>query len=117
MSVRAPRGRPARSTWQVEEQLDGAALVRVQLHTGRTHQVRVHLASIGHPLVGDATYGGGREPSSRTAAAREAIRGFPRPALHAAVLAFDHPRTGERVRFEAPLPGDLQALRDRLRPS
>jgi 23S rRNA pseudouridine1911/1915/1917 synthase len=115
MSVRAPRARPARSSWQVEEQLDGAALVRVRIHTGRTHQVRVHLASIGHPLVGDATYGGGREPSSRTATAREAIRDFPRPALHAAVLVFDHPQTRERVRFEAPLPADLQALCDRLR--
>jgi 23S rRNA pseudouridine1911/1915/1917 synthase len=110
MSVRAPRGRPARSTWELEETLDGAALLRVRIHTGRTHQVRVHLASIGHPLVGDATYGGRREPSSRKASAREALRSFGRPALHAALLAFDHPRSGERVRFEAPLPEDLRAL-------
>lgn len=116
MSVRAPRGRPARSTWEVEEALDGASLVRVRIHTGRTHQVRVHLASIGHPLVGDVTYGGRREPSSRKPAARDAIRCFARPALHAAVLAFDHPQTKERVRFEAPLPEDLRALIAGIRP-
>jgi 23S rRNA pseudouridine1911/1915/1917 synthase len=110
MSVRAPRGRPARSSYTVEEALDGAALLRVRIHTGRTHQIRVHLASLGHPIAGDATYGGTRTPSSRRGEARAALAALPRPALHAARLSFDHPGSGERVRFEAPLPADLSAL-------
>jgi 23S rRNA pseudouridine1911/1915/1917 synthase len=116
MTVDAPRGRAAKSTWEIEEALDGAALLSVRIHTGRTHQVRVHLASAGHPLVGDATYGGGRTPSSRSAAARAAIAAFPRPALHAAALAFAHPVTGEPIALRAPLPADIRALVDALRP-
>jgi 23S rRNA pseudouridine1911/1915/1917 synthase len=115
MSTRAPRAREARTSWRVEEALDGAALLRVRIHTGRTHQVRVHLASIGHPVAGDATYGGTRTPSSRRAEAREALRALERPALHAARLAFGHPATGERVAFVSPLPPDLTAVLDRLR--
>ena len=73
MSVRAPRGREARTSWSVVERFDGAALLRVRIHTGRTHQIRVHLASIGHPVAGDATYGGTRTPSSRSREARAAL--------------------------------------------
>jgi len=115
MSVRAPRGRKARTAWTREEDFDGASLLRVRIHTGRTHQIRVHLASVGHPVVGDATYGGARSPSSRRAAAREALGDMGRPALHAARLAFTHPATGERVAFEAPLPPDIVSLLERLR--
>ena len=115
MSVRAPRGREARTSWRAEERFDGAALLRVRIHTGRTHQIRVHLASIGHPVAGDAVYGGTRTPSSRRAAAREALVSLERPALHAARLAFTHPATGERLAFEAPLPPDLEAVLERLR--
>jgi 23S rRNA pseudouridine1911/1915/1917 synthase len=115
MSVRAPHGREARTAWTREETFDGASLLRVRLHTGRTHQIRVHLASIGHPVVGDAVYGGTRAPSSRRAAAREALRALGRPALHAARLAFIHPATGERVAFAAPLPPDLGLALERLR--
>jgi 23S rRNA pseudouridine1911/1915/1917 synthase len=116
MSVRAPRGRAARSTYAVVEALDGAALLRVRIHTGRTHQIRVHLASLGHPIAGDTTYGGTRTPSSRQPAARAALDGLKRPALHAARLAFVHPSTGERMQLESPLPPDLAALLLRLRP-
>jgi len=115
MSVRATRGRAARSAWTLEEALDGAALLRVRIHTGRTHQIRVHLASLGHPVAGDATYGGTRTPSSRRPAARAALAALDRPALHAALLAFIHPGTGERVRFESPLPSDLKDLLSALR--
>jgi 23S rRNA pseudouridine1911/1915/1917 synthase len=115
MSVRAPRGREARTSWRVEERFDGAALLRVRLHTGRTHQIRVHLASIGHPVAGDAVYGGTRPPSSRRAAARDTLLSLERPALHATRLALTHPATGERLVFEAPLPPDLEAVLERLR--
>ena len=115
MSVRAPRGREARTSWTVEERFDGAALLRVRIHTGRTHQIRVHLASIGHPVAGDPVYGGTRTPSSRRAGAREALLSLARPALHAARLAFTHPVTGHRLAFSAPLPPDLVAVLDRLR--
>ncbi len=115
MSVRAPRGREARSDYRLLEAFDGASLLRVRIHTGRTHQIRVHLASIGHPVAGDTTYGGTRTPSSRRAAARDALRGLTRPALHAARLAFVHPATGERLAFEAPLPADIQHVLASLR--
>lgn len=115
MSVRAPRGREALTRYSVVEALDGAALLRVRLHTGRTHQIRVHLASIGHPVAGDETYGGRREPPSRRAESREALRSLRRPALHAALLAFEHPATRERVCFESPLPEDISAVIERLR--
>lgn len=88
----------------------GLALVRCRLHTGRTHQIRVHLADRGWPIVGDATYG--RPPRTRLAAIPldRMARGFPRPALHAWRLAFRLPRTGAIVRFEAAVPGDIAAL-------
>ena len=115
MSVRAVRGREARSTYRVLESFDGAALLRVRIHTGRTHQIRVHLASLGHPVAGDPTYGGTRTPPSRGAAARAALLALERPALHAAHLAFRHPRTGERMSFESPLPPDLEGTVAALR--
>lgn len=87
------------------EVLGGATLVEAELRTGRTHQVRVHLASLGHPVLGDAVYGDGeREPLPS-----------PRLALHAHLLAFDHPATGQRLVFRAPLPNDLKELLRQLR--
>jgi len=116
MSVRAPRGRPAVSDYAVLEALDGAALVRVRIHTGRTHQIRVHMASLGHPLVGDGLYGGKRPAACKNAAARDVLAAFGRPALHAARLAFDQPESAERLSFESALPTDLQELLAQLRP-
>jgi 23S rRNA pseudouridine1911/1915/1917 synthase len=107
MSVRAPRGRTSRSDYAVVEGLDGAALVRVRIHTGRTHQIRVHLAALGHPVAGDATYGGTRSPSARRPEAKAALQGLERPALHAARLVFTHPATGARLAFESALPEDM----------
>jgi 23S rRNA pseudouridine1911/1915/1917 synthase len=115
MSTRAPRGRAARSRYAVVEAFDGAALLRVRIHTGRTHQIRVHLASLGHPVAGDTAYGGGRKPACRTEAARAALLSLERPALHAARLAFTHPAKGERVAFESPLPEDLDRVVGALR--
>jgi 23S rRNA pseudouridine1911/1915/1917 synthase len=106
MSVRAPRARAARSSYRVVERLAGAALLEVRIHTGRTHQIRVHLASIGHPVLGDGVYGGRRVPAAAEAA---------RPMLHAAGLSFTHPATGARLAFESPLPADFRAVLDRLR--
>jgi len=102
----------------VEQFADQASLVECWLETGRTHQIRVHLAYAGHGLLGDQTYGGKRRLSEKGFGAGAGLaNGFPRQALHAASLGFDHPVTGERVEFAAPLPEDMagliQALRDR----
>tara|TARA_R110002094_G_scaffold1131_7_gene5724 strand:+ start:168 stop:1199 length:1032 start_codon:yes stop_codon:yes gene_type:complete len=93
------------------------ALMECWLETGRTHQIRVHMAHAGHGLVGDPTYGGKRKlpKAALPEIAAEAIKTFPRQALHAAVLGFDHPVTGEHVRFEAPLPQDMADLLDAVR--
>jgi len=115
MSVRAPRGRAARSTYRLVEAFDGAALLRVRIATGRTHQIRVHLSALGHPVAGDLTYGGRSRPASRRPEARAALEGLSRPALHAAHLAFTHPASGERLSFSSPLPADLEALLAALR--
>jgi 23S rRNA pseudouridine1911/1915/1917 synthase len=114
MTVRAG-GRSARSSYRVVEGFDGAALVRVTIHTGRTHQVRVHMAALGHPVAGDETYGGTRSAPCRRAASRQALAGLGRPALHAARLAFDHPTSGRRMSFDSPLPGDIEAVLADLR--
>merc|ERR1711969_482298 len=93
------------------------ALVQCRLETGRTHQIRVHMAHAGHGLVGDPVYGGRRKPPVKAIGpvATEAVSGFSRQALHAAELGFDHPVTGERLRFESPLPDDMDALIEALR--
>ena len=104
MAVRES-GKAARTEYEVRVAYDDpvCALLDCRLETGRTHQIRVHLSAIGHPVVGDGTYGG----------AREAIA-LDRPFLHAAVLAFDQPATGERLTFEDPLPADLARVLDLL---
>ena len=110
MSVRTRSGRAAVTNWRVEERFprSGAALLELRPETGRTHQIRVHLAAAGLPIWGDAVYG--KAKSTATGAPT-----LERPALHAVVLGFRHPTRGETLRFEAPLPADLEALVDWLR--
>ncbi len=98
-------GKPARTEYEVRATYDTpvCSLLECRLETGRTHQIRVHLAAIGHPVVGDATYGGSRDRIA-----------LDRPFLHAVSLAFDHPATGERMHFEDALPEELRAVLDRL---
>jgi 23S rRNA pseudouridine1911/1915/1917 synthase len=105
-------GKPAITVYRTRELFEGAALVEVDLLTGRTHQIRVHLAEAGHPLLCDALYGAGRKAKGRVAEAQEALG---RQALHAWRLAFTHPRTGKALKLEAPLPADLEAAVTSLR--
>ncbi len=102
MSVRARNAREARTAWRVLQRFAASARswLEIRPETGRTHQIRVHLAAAGLPIVGDTVYG----------RARGSERRLGRPALHAAVLGFTHPRSGEPMRFEAPLPPELRAL-------
>ena len=122
MAVR-PGGREAVTHWEILESFEGAdgkpvaALLACQLETGRTHQIRVHLAHIGHPLMGDSVYG----PHFKTKAShlgtqsQAALKSLGRQALHAYLLVLEHPRTGEILRWEAPLPEDLLLLKDTLK--
>jgi 23S rRNA pseudouridine1911/1915/1917 synthase len=111
MAVSDDRGREARTGYRVLERLRGASLVEALLHTGRTHQIRVHFQFLGFPLLGDLTYG------QRQNRRFEELFGFtaPRVMLHAWQLAFIHPRTGKRSSFEAPLPEDFEDLPKALR--
>jgi 23S rRNA pseudouridine1911/1915/1917 synthase len=114
MAVRAD-GRDAVTHYRLEERFARHTLLRVSLETGRTHQIRVHMAHIGHPLVGDQLYGGRRQLTAGSPAQREALAAFRRQALHAAKLEFEHPVTGKSVSVEAPLPQDFATLLDVLR--
>lgn len=104
-------GRDAVSHFSVKGHYAGYTLVDVQLETGRTHQIRVHMAHIGHPLVGDTTYAGGRQlVQGMSDDIKALVKAFPRQALHAYQLGFIHPVTDEDVLFEAPIPDDMQGL-------
>jgi 23S rRNA pseudouridine1911/1915/1917 synthase len=110
MAVRAD-GREAITHVRIVKRFRAHTFVRCQLETGRTHQIRVHLAHIGHPLVGDPVYGGRRRlPAGASAAVVAALHGFRRQALHAANLALEHPASGESMQWEAPLPADMREL-------
>ena len=114
-TTRVKTGRRAVTNWRLLESLGGAARMEARLETGRTHQVRIHLAALGCPLLGDAVYG--RPP--RELAIREIGKTLGRQALHARTLGFRHPATGAAMSFESPLPADFQtalaALRDTIR--
>ncbi|WP_084536802.1 RluA family pseudouridine synthase [Azospirillum halopraeferens] len=120
--VGEPAGKRAVTRYRVLRAFGrGAALVECTLETGRTHQIRVHMAHIGHPVVGDPLYGRGRPARARGAnaaalpePARDALVGFPRQALHAVAIAFVHPASGETVRFSVGLPDDFRGLIDAL---
>jgi 23S rRNA pseudouridine1911/1915/1917 synthase len=110
--------RRAVTAWRVQERFgDRATLLEVELHTGRTHQIRVHLSEAGHPIVADATYGGTRREGRLPAGdpLREAALALGRQALHAWRLGFRHPRSGRQRKFEAPLPEDLVRALELLR--
>jgi 23S rRNA pseudouridine1911/1915/1917 synthase len=112
MSARARRARSAVTRVVRAEHLRGVSLVHVAIATGRTHQIRVHLSAIGHPVVGDSTYGGVRR---RVPGHLRALTRLGRPFLHARRLSFAHPRDGKRLTFEAPLPPDLEAVLEEIR--
>ncbi len=112
MSTRARRARSAVTRVTFAEHLKGVSLLKVGIATGRTHQIRVHLSAIGHPIVGDATYGGVHRRATQNL--RSVMR-LERPFLHSARLAFTHPGDGRRIEFESPLPPDLQSVLDEIR--
>ena len=105
--IRHGTGKEAETAFEVRERFERATLLEAAPRTGRTHQIRVHLSSIGHPILGDRTYGGGGDDAKRL--------GLARPFLHAWRLSFRHPVTGERVEVEEPLPEDLEEALARLR--
>jgi 23S rRNA pseudouridine1911/1915/1917 synthase len=138
-SIEAPLGRSSKNREKIEVKREGgrhavthyrvaarygqkgkppvASLVDCRLETGRTHQIRVHMAAIGHPVIGDRAYGAGfaTKPALLPEPARSLAASFPRQALHAYLLGFAHPVTGETLRFERPPPKDMQALADALK--
>jgi 23S rRNA pseudouridine1911/1915/1917 synthase len=97
--VRALTGKEAETVFEVRDRFDRATLLEAAPTTGRTHQIRVHLSAVGHPVLGDRTYGGGRDDAKRLELSR--------PFLHSWRLSFEHPITGERIEVEDPLPPDL----------
>ena len=118
ISSRSTRPKEASSSVERLEILQLSSLVTVRIHTGRTHQIRVHLSEAGFPVVGDRDYGAPKSSArlpDRNPIAFRLLRDFPRPALHSSVLALVHPGSRKLVRFEAPLPEDLRELLSRLR--
>ena len=101
-------GKEARTYYRVKEKINGYTLLQCSLDTGRTHQIRVHMLSIGHPLVGDPTYG--TKPKKSSEKIRKLITDFPRQALHAKYLELIHPDTGQKVMWESELPKDIDEL-------
>ena len=114
--VKEGQGKQAVTHYRVRERFRAHTLVECRLETGRTHQIRVHMAFAKHPLIGDPLYGGSfKLPKAATPELVEALRGFRRQALHAEKLSFRHPVSGEAVTTESPMPDDMQALLSALR--
>ncbi|UYI47618.1 23S rRNA pseudouridine(1911/1915/1917) synthase RluD [Vibrio parahaemolyticus] len=112
----APMGKPAVTHYRVAEHFREHTRIRLRLETGRTHQIRVHMSYLQHPLLGDTAYGGrARIPTGASQELTDMIRGFDRQALHAAMLRFAHPVTGEEMEFHAPIPDDMVAMTEALR--
>ncbi|MDR0590875.1 MAG: RluA family pseudouridine synthase [Puniceicoccales bacterium] len=103
--IACPSGKSAKTTWIVQERFQNFSWLNVKIYTGRTHQIRVHMSYIGHPIIGDATYG--KSP--------EASKVAPRTMLHAVSIAFLHPRTSEKLHFSAPIPQDFADILENLR--
>ncbi|HEX2640028.1 MAG TPA: RluA family pseudouridine synthase [Pyrinomonadaceae bacterium] len=110
----AANGRNALSLWKVRRRFEKFTLLDVEIKTGRTHQIRVHLASINHPVVGDETYNEGRDKNVSDIEIRKVIQNLNRQFLHAEKLAFIHPKTRERLSFTAEIPSELKELLDLL---
>ncbi len=110
MSVKSKRAKEAVTEWEVLENFKNHTLVRVKILTGRTHQIRVHFSSIGHPVLGDKTYG----RKTYLEIEKKKIH-IPRQMLHAHVLEFSHPITGELLHFEVPMPEDMKNILKILR--
>jgi len=116
MSTKSRHGKDALTLWKVRERYGTATLLDIEIKTGRTHQIRVHLAERGYPVIGDMVYGGASKGQSvKNAALKAGIKALSRQALHAAELSFLHPQSGERMVFTAPLPQDLESLLHLLR--
>ena len=115
MAVVARGGRAARTHYRVLEAWGVLSLLELALETGRTHQIRVHLTSLGHPVLGDATYGPGARRWPGKPALEQAMRSFPRQALHAAQVRFQHPTHGDCMTFSSPVPPDMATLLTLLR--
>jgi 23S rRNA pseudouridine1911/1915/1917 synthase len=115
MAVRGS-GRPAITHYRILERFRAHTFLSVQLETGRTHQIRLHLSHEKYPIVGDPVYGGRfAQPRGAAPALIEMLRAFRRQALHAAILGFDHPSTGKRLTLESPIPADFEQLLRALR--
>ncbi|MFH1075888.1 MAG: RluA family pseudouridine synthase [Pseudomonadota bacterium] len=111
MSTNSKNGRPSETIWKVKKIFRHLSLLEINLKTGRTHQIRTHMAAINHPIVGDSTYGG-EHPWTKISSKKliESLEGVERQMLHAWKLSFKHPKTGEKVSVEAPIPNDIQNL-------
>ena len=122
MSTITKKGRTAETFWRIQKRFQGVTLIELMLKTGRTHQIRVHCATIGHPIVGDQTYGSRRWLHSGrakvipglSASAFTQIKSIPRQMLHAWRLGLIHPHSGERMTFESPIPEDMAELMEKL---